>query len=298
MPESWLPWWESFARFLRAENASPATLATYGQAIAQLGVFVRARGHRGGPLMVSADQVQDFMNQLLQAWKPATASNRYRGLRRFFNWLVSEQELEVSPMARLKPPRVPEAPPAVLGEEELRRLLKACEGTGFEDRRDAALIRLMVDAGARCGGVLSMRVAQLHLDEGWARIVAKGGDEYDVFFGVKAARDLDRYLRLRAQHRDRNLEELWLGQRGALTGSGLRRIIVRRARRAALEARVHPHLLRHTFAHMWKAAGGSEEDLMTAGGWRDPRSMRRYGKAAAVTRARLAHRRLSPGDRL
>src|SRR5204862_114949 len=81
--------------------------------------------------------------------KPATASNRFRALQVFFGWLAEEGEIKVSPMVNMKPPHVPEEPPQVLTEEQLRRLLRACEGREFEARRDMAIIRMLLDCGMR-----------------------------------------------------------------------------------------------------------------------------------------------------
>ena len=65
----------------------------------------------------------------------------------FFKWAVDEDELRESPLARMRTPAVPENPPPVLREEDLAKLLKACDGPRFEDRRDTALLRLLLDTG-------------------------------------------------------------------------------------------------------------------------------------------------------
>jgi site-specific recombinase XerD len=90
-----------------------------------------------------------FVERLLETRKPATASNRHRGLQQFFNFLVGEGEIDQSPMERMKPLTVPEQPPPVLRETDYRALLAASSGRTFEDRRDTAIIRALIDTGAR-----------------------------------------------------------------------------------------------------------------------------------------------------
>lgn len=79
----------------------------------------------GDPAHVRREHVEAFITFLLERYKPATASNRYRGLQAFFRWCVEEGELKASPMAKMSPPHVPETPPDVLSDAELTRLLRA-----------------------------------------------------------------------------------------------------------------------------------------------------------------------------
>jgi site-specific recombinase XerD len=145
---------------------------------------------------------------LLERWKPATANNRYRGLQSFFKWLEEEGEIRESPMAKMKPPRVPENPPPVLREEELRALLATCEkGGSLEDRRDAAILRIFIDTGARRAEIAGLRFdakdeeqSDVDLDRGLIRVLGKGRRERILAIGAKAVKALDRYLRKRQQH--------------------------------------------------------------------------------------------------
>jgi site-specific recombinase XerD len=297
------PWpmlWQSFERSMRAEDASPRTLEVYSDGARLFHAFLRERNLPTDPKRIEKQHVEDFLIWLREDRnaKPATVRARFSTLRRFFNWCVDEEEIEHSPMARMHGPKVEEPAPEVLSEDEQRRLLAACRGETFEDRRDAALIRLMLDAGLRRGEVASIKVDDLDLDGHVVRIIGKGNRPGVAFFGVKTARDLDRYLRLRSRHSRASMPALWLAQKGALTGDGIHHLIARRAQLAGIERKIHPHLTRHSWAHAMKSAGASDEDVMTLGRWRDRKVMGRYGASAAQARAQETHRRLSPGDRI
>ncbi len=229
-----------------------------------------------------------FTAQAVAGLAAATRRSRWIALRSFYNWATEEDEVAVNPMTKVKVARPDVPPPPVLDDDDIRALLRACQGRGFLERRDTAMLRTFLATGARLGEVGRLQVADVDLV---ARIVVitrgKGGRRRMVRVDAATAAAIDRYRRARGRHRHADRADLWLGTKGPLSLKGVVAALDRRAKSAGVKG-FHVHLLRHWWAHTWQTKGGNEGSLQVLGGWQDPSVMARYGAARKVDRA-LAH---------
>ena len=122
-----------------------------------------------------------------------------------FKWLEDQGEVSSSTMAKTCPPKIPEKAAPVLHDDEVRRLLADRSGKDFHKRRDLAIIRLFLDTGMRLEGIAGLHysaddpeLSDVDLRSRVVRITAKGLRELVLPIGAKAARDIDRYIRIRA----------------------------------------------------------------------------------------------------
>ena len=232
--------------------------------------------------------VQRWTVRLLDGYSDAYAYQQFRSLRQFFRWLAAEDGI-ADPMAGLRPPKVREKPVPVFSSVELSRLERACRGNWFEDRRDAAIIAVLLATGIRLAELTGLRYhpfdpyrSDVDLDAREIKVRGKGGKGRTVRITHEAAHRLDRYLRARARHPLAYLPQLWLGANNKcpLGRTGIYQIVVRRGEEAGVK--VYPHRFRHHFSHSWLDRGGAEGDLMVLNGWSSPQMLERYGAALAA----------------
>jgi Phage integrase family len=155
-------------------------------------------------------------------------------------------------MAKLRPPKVTDKPVPFFSSVELTKLGRCCRGNSFEDRRDAAVLAVLLATGIRVSELAAIRYCpddrgrgDVNLEAREMRVRDKGGRERTVRISHEAARRLDRYLRVRSGHELAYRPELWLGagSRCPLDRSGIYQLVVRRGQECGV--RLHPHRFRH-----------------------------------------------------
>jgi site-specific recombinase XerD len=164
----------SWARSLRAENKSPRTVTAYLSGGQQLLNFLQASGMPTTVDAIRREHVEAFIEHVLENNRSSTAGTRYRGLQQLFRWLLEEGEIQESPMARMRPPRLEERAVPIISDDHLRALLRACQGKTFEDRRDSALIRAFLNTGARLAEMANLRLEDVELDARELYVTGKG----------------------------------------------------------------------------------------------------------------------------
>ncbi|WP_239405858.1 tyrosine-type recombinase/integrase [Frankia sp. Cj3] len=311
---SWRTLFDSYARswtrHLRGDNKSTRTIAIYTYATKQLfdycgqlpagaAVDGLARPETIGD--ITRGHIQGLLgDKMASTWSPAMAHQCYRSLRVFFSYLVEEEEIDRSPMAKMKGPIVPAVPVPILTDDQIIALLATCQGRDFVQLRDTAIIRLLMDTGGRRQEIGNLLVADIDMDMDTITVLGKGRIRRTIPFAARTGQALDRYLRVRGRQRHARLPELWLAVKRdtPLSPSGMAQMLDRRAAEAGI-GKIFPHRFRHTMAHAWMAGGGEGGDLDRIMGWRSGEEMRkRYGASLADERAQTAARRLRLGDRI
>lgn len=227
---------------------------------------------------------------------PATLRIDYRNLRPFFGWYAREFDV-VNPFDKADAPGEDRPTPIPVVElDDLRRLIAACAGKTFTARRDAAILRIFADTGARLGEMANLDLADWNRRSDMLTLTGKTGTRVAPI-SPSTGDSLMHYVRERGKHPKAKADAMWLGTKGRLRESGVSQVLRRRSAEAGI-GHVNPHRLRHTWAHEFRAAGGSEGDLTYLAGWSSTAMAARYGSSASAARAQQAARQLALGDRL
>jgi len=281
----------------KVEGKSPPTLDIYSLSISY---FIRFAQANKLPLDVLEVSVHDIRLFLLSCQernlRPASVHAYYRSLRTFFNWLVSEGVIEISPMSNIKPPKLPKQLIKPFSRQEIDDLLLLCSTGRFMDYRNRAMILLFLDTGLRLAELSNIQLAEVNFDQELIKVMGKGAKERVVRFGKAAQKAVLRYI----MERDDGYPCLWVtASRKPMAQRSISEVIVRLCRRAGItRAKRGPHTFRHTFAISYLRNGGDLFTLQCMLGHSTLEMTRRYTSSLGADDMIRVHKMASPVDRM
>ena len=253
-----------YADYLRAgKNASPYTVRTYLSAL----VGNKVRGKEKGFFQfllarkissleaVTRQTLRDYMYLLMQSGSArASIANKMSAIRSFYRYLHREELIRENPLETVTSPKLDRRLPVVLTTSEISRLLEAPNLQKPVGQRDQAILEMLYASGLRVGEMVRLSLGQVDLPTREIRVIGKGNKERMVLMGEPAAKALATYLddgRLKLLDRKKN-EAVFVSRFGRrLIERRIQKIIDQHARAAGITRKIHPHILRHTFAtHM------------------------------------------------
>jgi site-specific recombinase XerD len=260
---------------LLAARRSPRTVDAYRRDLTAFAAFVDC------PIGdATTEQIEEWLATMrAEGRASSTIARRLAAVRAYLRHLTLIGSKADNPAAGIAGPRRPRTVPRTLSPSEAERLIDAAAGTTPRALRDRAIVELLYGAGLRVSEAVGLRKASVDLENRVVRVVGKGSKERLVPLGRPGAEALRRYMALGRPHLDRrHRPDLFLNARGgALTRAGAFLVLRKLADRAGLEpGRVHPHLLRHSFATHLLEGGADLRSVQEMLGHADVSTTERY----------------------
>jgi len=286
---------EFFILSCRVDGLSPATLKYYSYTLERFVRFCYQSDLTNGG-MITAHHVRIFLLKLQETNNPTSVHDYFRSVKRFFNWLVEEGLLKLSPVKTIKPPRIPRQIVKPFSVQDIANMLLLCAGNRFLDLRNRAMVLLFLDTGLRLSELAAIQLGDIDFDHETIKVMGKGARERKVRVGATTQKALLKYLMMRSDEHSC----LWVTEeRRPLARDGIQTSIERLCKRAEVKgARPGPHTFRHTAAIHCLRNGMGEFTLQLMLGHSTLKMTSKYVSSLNQEDMIKAHKIASPVDNL
>ncbi len=242
---------KQYVRYLKLErNYSPNTLEAYRHDLLHLQNYCLTEGK--ALLDISLDDLQHFAATLHEVGiGPSSQARILSGIRSFYRFLLLDGFIENDPTELLESPHLGEHLPEVLSTAEIDQIEASIDLSKWEGHRNRAIIEVLFSCGLRVSELVTLKLSDLFLDEGYVRIFGKGSKERLVPISNRAIHELNLWFDDRNHMKIKPGEEdfVFLNRRGAhLTRVMIFIMLRQQAEIAGIKKVISPHTLRHSFA--------------------------------------------------
>jgi integrase/recombinase XerD len=240
-----------YLRYLKLERSlSPNTIDAYRHDLDYLLDYCRVKGV--APTDADFGFLESFALSVHERGVGARSQGRIlSGVRAFYRYLLIDGYIDTDPTELLEWPRLPEHLPEVLTTEEIDLLEASIDLEKAEGHRNRAIIEVLFSCGLRVSELVSLKMSNLYLDDGFIRVMGKGSKERLVPISPRAVKELRLWFddRRRMNIKPGEDDYVFLNRRGShLTRTMILIMIKRQAQEAGIKKTISPHTLRHSFA--------------------------------------------------
>jgi len=251
-----------FCNYIIAErNLSENSVEAYRRDLEQfLGFLENQSKHITG---ICPTELHDYMSRLAEAGlAPRSVARKLSAIRMFLRYLLDTGRIETDPGENIASPKLPRKLPVVLTVEEVRRVISVAEGelkSANSPRstaialRNHAMLEVLYGSGLRISELISLKLGDIFLDDGFLRVIGKGDKERVVPIGQPEINSVRRWIESGRLHLlkpgGKSRDALFLNARGEnLSRMGAWKIVHACVAGAGLEGKITPHTFRHSFA--------------------------------------------------
>ena len=243
-----------FKYYLQIEKSlSENSVVSYESDIQKLMVFIEMYHPSKKPLDVTLHDLQEFLKYISDFHFTETTQSRIiSGIKHFFKFLVLENYIQTSPAELLETPRIKRKLPVFLSVEEIDLMLSHIDRSTPEGERNLAMLETMYSCGLRVSELISLKLSDLHRNDGFISVIGKGNKQRLIPIGKSALRLIENYLthhRCQIKIKGSNEDMIFLSKRGSsITRQMVFYVIKDLAEKAGIKKHLSPHTFRHSFA--------------------------------------------------
>jgi integrase/recombinase XerD len=252
--KTWENYISDFKYYLQVERSlSENTIVSYETDIGKLWVYIKEQHHSKKPEEVSLKDLQGFLKYIAEfEFTETTQSRIISGIKHFFKFLILENYIQINPAELLETPRIKRKLPVFLSVEEIDLMLSFIDRSTPEGERNMAMLETLYSCGLRVSELISIKISDLHKEDGFISVIGKGDKQRLVPIGKAALKLIDNYREHHRSHINikKNSEDmLFLSKRGTpITRQMVFYVLKDLAEKAGIKKHLSPHTFRHSFA--------------------------------------------------
>tara|TARA_R110002124_G_scaffold254044_3_gene419536 strand:+ start:34737 stop:35639 length:903 start_codon:yes stop_codon:yes gene_type:complete len=249
----WMSALKDYQNYLRIERGlSQNSINSYSQDIKKLINWLEESEITVSPVLISENDLQEFIYTIAKSVNPRTQSRVISGLRGFFNYLVFEEYRKTNPLELIESPKIGRKLPDTLSTHEIDDLIKAIDLSKPQGERNRTIIETLYGCGLRVSELINLKISDLFFEEGFIKVTGKGNKQRFVPIGQNTIKYIQLYRNEIRNHQEvhpASRDTLFLNRRGkSLTRAMIFTIVKDLTEKAGIRKNISPHTFRHSFA--------------------------------------------------